>query len=89
MRESAVSDTRLPSSNLFGGTPRDPGRIKPFLETFAAVWSHPNYSDQRFGQFIKNLSRDPHTGEFQDIWNWENSTWREALDAAWREALGA
>ena len=82
------NETALPLDGLFGGKPRDPGRIPPFLTMFGEVWKHPRYSDQRFGQFIKNLSRDPHTGEFQDIWNWENSTWRELLDAAWKEAIG-
>lgn len=73
--------------SLFSSVPRNPGRIPPFLAMFGTVWGHPRYSDQRFGQFVKNLSRDPRTGEFRDIWNWENSTWRELLEAAWEEAF--
>lgn len=41
---------------------RDPQRIPDFLHELGLKWL--KYSDLRFGQFVKNLSRDEQTGEF-------------------------
>ena len=57
---------------------RSPLRIRPFLDLVAAVWEqHP---DQRFGQLMMNVARCE-DGTFADPWEWENSEWRERLEA--------
>lgn len=55
---------------------RSPLRIKPFLAAIEAAWlADP---DQRFGQLVMNLSREP--GGFADTWNWENSEWLRRIE---------
>lgn len=54
---------------------------RALLEAIAAVWDL--VPDQRFGQFVMNLSRDPRGG-FQDTWEWKHGRWHERLDVAYR-----
>jgi hypothetical protein len=58
---------------------RDPTRIRPLCDDIARVWSLPQFTDERFGQFIINLTRDSE-GVPQDPWNWEEEEWQARLD---------
>lgn len=55
---------------------RDPLRIEPLLILLGAVWHQ--RPDERFGQFLMNLSRDEN-GDFQDVWEWDIVEFTEAL----------
>lgn len=57
---------------------RDPERIMPLLYAIGNVWSQPQFADERFGQFITNLTRDSE-GVPQDPWNWEEEEWYARL----------
>lgn len=70
------------SSPLFSGEPRDPARIRWFLDKLGDVWEQ--HSDERFGQFVMNLTRD-RSGSFQDPWNWEEDEWLRALEERGRK----
>ena len=56
---------------------RDPNRIRPFLAALGEVWER--NPDQRFGQLVMNLSREP--GGFADTWEWENDEWFQRMEA--------
>lgn len=48
------------------------------LNALVEVWDA--VPDQRFGQFVMNLSREP--GGFADTWEWGHAAWRERLEEA-------
>jgi len=50
------------------------------LDAIAAVWDE--VPDQRFGQLVKNLSREP--GGFADTWEWKHGAWYDRLKDAYR-----
>ena len=50
------------------------------LETIGAVWDE--VPEQRFGQFLMNLSRIE--GGFADTWEWKHGDWYTRMDAAYR-----
>ena len=55
------------------------------LDCFVALWD--SVPDQRFGQLVKNLSREP--GGFADTWEWKHGEWFDrmiALDEQYRSA---
>ena len=48
---------------------------RALLDALEAVWSL--CPDQRFGQLVMNLSREP--GGFADTWEWKHGAWYDAL----------
>ncbi len=48
---------------------------RQLVEALVAVWDR--VPDQRFGQFVMNLSREP--GGFADTWEWNHGTWHSKL----------
>ncbi len=51
---------------------------RQLLEALVQVWDR--VPDQRFGQFVKNLTRDD-TG-FADPWEWKHGEWFDRLQKA-------
>jgi len=45
------------------------------LAALAALWDQ--YPDQRFGQLVMNLAREP--GGFADTWEWKHGEWSERI----------
>ena len=58
---------------------RSPLRIRPFLRGLEALWEV--VPDQRFGQLIMNLSREP--GGFADVWEWDCSEFNRRIEEAY------
>lgn len=48
------------------------------VEGLLAVWER--VPDQRFGQLVMNLAREP--GGFADTWEWGHQRWWDALNEA-------
>ncbi len=71
--------------NGFGSAPatRDAQRRanRRLLDVLAAVWDE--VPEQRFGQFVMNVSRDP--DGFADTWEWKHGEWHARLVRAYRE----
>lgn len=53
---------------------------RALLDALLAVWDQ--VPDQRFGQFVMNLSRTE--GGFADTWEWQHGDWHRRLDEAYR-----
>lgn len=46
------------------------------LDQLIALWDV--VPDQRFGQLVMNLSREP--GGFADTWEWSHADWRKRIE---------
>ena len=51
------------------------------IEKLIALWDI--VPEQRFGQLVMNLSREP--GGLADTWEWGHADWRLRMDEAWKE----
>jgi hypothetical protein len=60
---------------------RDPLRITRIMNKLKAVWSHPNYTDMRFGQLLECITPcDRHHLN----WNMEDDQFEQLLETWYR-----
>lgn len=48
------------------------------VDALVSLWDY--VPDQRFGQFVMNLSREP--GGFADTWEWKHDEWYRRIEDA-------
>ncbi len=70
------------AANWPSWTPENRRRAnKHVLDALLALWDE--YPDQRFGQLVMNVSREP--GGFADTWNWSNGDWLRRIQQTYEE----
>ena len=67
-----------PDAKETGANRRQANRV--LVEALLGLWDR--VPDQRFGQLVMNLSREP--GVFPDTWEWSNADWHRRIEEAMR-----
>jgi hypothetical protein len=82
-RASGKGPAAVPTGTKPRWTPENRRRANHnVLVALEALWDQ--YPDQRFGQLVMNLSRDP-GGGFHDTWEWHHQRWFDAIGDAHME----